>query len=70
MIPTLVQVAGGATILFSLANAAVLRASPPYLAARALVNRVPEPATYTYDGCFTEATGIRALTGNAYYNDL
>lgn len=69
MLSSLIAVAGSATILLSLSDAAVLPSSPvSSLSYRGLATR--DVAGYTFDGCYTEATNQRALTGNAYFDDL
>ena len=61
MLPTLFTVASSVSLLFSIADAAALPRA-------ALTTR--ELTGYTYDGCYTEATFGRALSGNAYFDDL
>jgi hypothetical protein len=61
MFSSLVRVAVAATAVLSVTEAAALP-SRSVLAPRQVQG-------YTYDACYTEATGIRALSANSYYDD-
>lgn len=63
MLSSLMKVAAAATAVLSVTEAVAVPSRNVLLPRQAAV------LGYTYDACYTEATGIRALSANSYYDD-